>query len=177
MRQAFERCEPEVLRYYYLIHHYRSPLDFSWEDIASARKSYQRLINLCGPGAEDDAREIIQLDALIDSLAPTEREFMHRMLANLYDDLNIQGMCGFIFEHADAIRAYPMLQKMVKMVLQNILGLSLRPLVEQTVEITPEIQKLIDERVQARKERNWKRSDELRAQLEALGMTVRDEKL
>lgn len=177
LRQAFERCEPEVLRYYYLIHHYRSPLDFSWDDIASARKSYQRLITLCGSPVDNSSHEVVQLDGLIDSLAPIEREFMHRMLAYLYDDLNVQGMFGFIFEHADTIRAYPMVQKMVKILLQSILGLSLQPLVEQTVAITPEIQKLIDERIEARKERNWKRSDELRAQLEAHGVVVHDGKV
>jgi len=177
LRQAFERCEPEVLRYYYLIHHYRKPLDFSWDDIAGARKSYQRLIALCGVGAVAATQEIVQIDDYLENLQPAEREFIHRMIANLYDDVNVQGMCGFIFEHADAIRAHPVLQQTVKMLLHSILGLSLQPLPEKTVAMTPEIQQLLDERTEARKQRDWKRSDELRAQLEALGVAVRDGKV
>ncbi len=57
-----------------------------------------------------------------------------------------------------------------------MLGLSLLPIVEKQPEITPEIQKLIDEREQAREQKNWTRADEIRDQLQALGFEVKDKK-
>jgi cysteinyl-tRNA synthetase len=46
LRDAYTKFHPMVLRYYYLIHHYRNPLDFSAEDIESAAISYRRLCSL-----------------------------------------------------------------------------------------------------------------------------------
>jgi len=65
----------------------------------------------------------------------------------------------------------------VKNIFVNVLGLTLNPLVEKKVEITADIKLLIDERKQARKDKNWARSDELRDQLIALGVDVSDDKI
>ena len=47
---------------------------------------------------------------------------------------------------------------------------------EKEVAITPEIQKMLDDREKARVEKNWKLADELRDKLKALGVEVRDKK-
>ena len=61
----------------------------------------------------------------------------------------------------------------VLMELASVLGL-LQQDVEEKVEIPPEIQALIDERQAARKEKNWARADEIRDQLAAMGITLKD---
>ena len=61
--------------------------------------------------------------------------------------------------------------------LTDILGLTLEPLAEKEVEITPEIQKLIDDRAQARLDKNWALADQIRDQLAVLGVEVQDKKL
>jgi cysteinyl-tRNA synthetase len=66
---------------------------------------------------------------------------------------------------------------LVKKMLQSILGLTLQPLAEATVEITPEIQALIEKREQARKEKNWAVADETRDKLKQLGYEPQDKKL
>ena len=98
------------------------------------------------------------------------------MLEFLLDDLNTPGMWGALFE------ALPSLQKdqqelcRVKLFIQNVLGLTLVPLPEKEMVITPEIEKLIKERGAARAAKDWKKSDELRNQLRALGYEVQDKK-
>lgn len=175
LRDAYQRVEPMVLRYYYLIHHYRNPLDFSWDDLAVARKSYRKLTQLLATVVQPGA----QVGALPDgkSLSPEVAQFAERLLAFICDDINIQGAFGFIFEHVQQIKQNEAYARYVAALLQNVLGLTLEPLVDSEVVITPEIQKLIDERVEARARRDWKRADELRAQLQALGVVVQDEKL
>ena len=54
----------------------------------------------------------------------------------------------------------------------EVLGL----LMKKASDLPADIQALADERVQARKDKNWKRSDELRDQLKELGYTVEDTK-
>ena len=59
------------------------------------------------------------------------------------------------------------------MELCTVLGL-LQQEIEETVEIEPEIQKLIDNRQEARKAKNFARADEIRDQLKAQGITLKD---
>ena len=61
--------------------------------------------------------------------------------------------------------------------LTDILGLTLEPLAEKEVQIAPEIQKLIDDRAQARLDKNWALADQIRDQLAVLGVEVQDKKL
>jgi cysteinyl-tRNA synthetase len=59
--------------------------------------------------------------------------------------------------------------------MDEILGLDLNKEPQQvTLEITAEIQDLLDKRAKARVEKNWKLSDELRNQLNKLGVEVKD---
>src|SRR3989304_813986 len=46
LQDVFKNIDPMVIRYYYITHHYRAPLDFSFDDIAAVQKSYQRLCKL-----------------------------------------------------------------------------------------------------------------------------------
>jgi len=174
LRQAFERVHPTVLRYYYLIHHYRNPLDFSWEDIAVAEKAYRKLIQTFA-----DYRQPEQRTSLLQQLPATgpAAELYDRIISLLYEDLNVQGALGLIFEHLSLIRATPTLAATVAQLCHDLLGLPLQPLPEVTVEITPEIQRLLEERIAARAAKDWARADALRAELIARNIRVQDDKL
>ena len=50
------------------------------------------------------------------------------------------------------------------------------PLPEKSVEVTPEIEQLLQAREEARTAKDWKKSDEIRDQLRELGVEVRDKK-
>ncbi len=162
LRQVFEKYDPMVVRFMMLGHHYRSPLDFSFDDLDVARKSYQRLTRFFADVVP------IEQGFCADPIVAQACEF-------IADDLNSPGALGVVFEHLATLDDAG--KRAMKGFLINILGLSLVPLLEKEVAITPAIQLLLDEREAARNARDWKRSDELRDKLRDLGYEVRDRKV
>ena len=165
LRQVFEQFDPMVIRFYILKHHYRTPLDFSFDDLQAAQKAYQKLCKAFS------SMECVVPKTVQCSL---ESPVICKMLDYLQDDLNTVGVFGVVFEHLTNLKAEACL---VKSFLQDILGLSLEPLPEKKVIITPEIQALIDQREAARKAKDWKTADELRDTLIELGVELQDKKL
>ncbi|NBV41080.1 cysteine--tRNA ligase, partial [bacterium] len=98
-------------------------------------------------------------------------------LACLTDDLNTSGMFGVLFEHLSEIKHDEKTKACVAWFLEHVLGIQLVDLPEKEIEITPEIQTLLDEREQARAQKDWARSDALREQLKALGYEAQDKKI
>jgi cysteinyl-tRNA synthetase len=167
LREVFKEFDPMVVRFYYLNHHYRAPMDFSFDDLKVAEKTYQKLAlffnkHECKPLAH----EVIENDPIV-----------KQMLNFLTDDLNTPGMLGVIFSNLNILENNKESFCAVKQFLQEVLGLILVPLPEEEVEITPEIQKLIDERNQARKNKDWTKADAIRDQLLALGIELKDQKM
>lgn len=163
----FKEYDPMVLRFYFLNHHYRSPMDFSLDDMPGIQKSYNRL---CHAFQSVPAHTITFADA--------ERiPVLARMCDLMIEDFNTAAALGVVFEHLNEIKNDPKTAAAVKSFLHNVLGLSLIPVEQKGAEITPEIQKLLDAREQARRDKNWKRADELRDQLKELGHDVQDKKI
>lgn len=164
LRDLFNLFDPMVIRFYILNHHYRSPLDFALSDLESSEKAYRKLckafsvraclVNLSG---HDGATP------LLDSI----KKFVA-------DDLNTVGLWGVVFENLDTLGDEFCL---IKSFIQNVLGLTLENLPQKIVCITPEIQKLLNARDQARTAKDWTESDRLRDQLKELGVEVQDRKL
>lgn len=168
LQEVFKKFDPIVVRYLYLTHHYRSPLDFSFDDLEVAHKTYQKLARFFSkhPCVHPLSNEEIASHKVVKS-----------MLEILYDDLNTPGMLGILFSELDAIESDEKVFCAVKQFLQNVLGLPLEPLQEEQIEITPEIQQLINEREEARKQRDWAKADALRDQLQKLGIDLKDKKI
>ncbi len=158
----FKHYDSQAVRFYFLQHHYRNPLDFSLHDLEIAQQSYTKLVKQFFPLEEID----------IDTQYPV----VTHMIDFLKDDLNTPGMLGVFYKHADEIFADAVLAGQVKTVFKDILGLSLIPLPEKVHEITPEIKKLLEARAAARMAKDWKKSDELREQLKSHGYEVQDKK-
>jgi cysteinyl-tRNA synthetase len=165
LHQLFAMYDPMVIRFYLLSHHYRMPFDFSLEGLERAHKTYQRLCAVYKTEKDHD-----ELPAESENNSP----ILSKMFYFLYDDMNTQGMFGVLFEHLPTLEPSELL--LTKYVLKNILGLTLQPVAEKEVTITPEIQKLLQERDQARLEKNWSHADALRLQLLQLGYQVQDKK-
>ncbi len=200
LNDIFQQTDPMVLRYYYLQHHYRTPIDFSLDDLKNVIPAYKRLINVFEPVQTMDANSYGSTSsprAAISSpqTSPYPTHSAHpspepgrrvegvegspiltEMLNALCDDLNTPKFLGLIFQNLDIIQKTATLAQHIKSMLQNILGLTLAPLIEETVTITPEIQQLIDERETARQLKDWQRSDLLRDKLVALGIDLHDKK-
>lgn len=165
LRDIFQQADAMLVRYYFVTHHYRAPLDFSFHDLKALEKSYKRLTRVFDVVCPELTQQQILNSAVV-----------QKMLAFLYDDLNTSGMFGVLFDHLEYLQTHTTELCAVKAFIQQVMGLTLEPLPEQEVHITPEIQALLDDRKQARAHRDWKKADELRAQLHELGVDVSDKK-
>ncbi len=168
LREVFEQFDPMVVRYYILQHNYRIPLDFSFEDLEQAQKSYQKLARFFHNCL---AQEYFDLESY------KHFSIVNELVDTLSDDLNGARVFGIIFENLKYLENNHPEACAVKSFIENVLGIKLILVEEKQVTITPEIQKLIDEREQARKEKNWARADEIRDQLTHLGVKIQDLKI
>lgn len=164
LRDVFAHYDPMVVRYYYAIHHYRNPLDFKDEDVRSAAKSYQRLCRFF---------EHTQ-PASVEEIHANSSQLVNELLNALCDDLNGAKFFGILFEHLTEEGLNE--RGLVKGLLVHILGLTMEPLAKQEIVITPEIEALLKEREDARKAKDWKRSDEIRDALRLMGVELQDKK-
>lgn len=164
------------LRYALLRVHYRVPLNFTWEGMEESRQALTRIDEWLARLGEVEKKENAQPPRL-NAQRPTEA-----FEEALDDDLNISAALGFLFESiretnramdqnemdAASARAWLDWWQRINAVLD------LEP--ETDVAIPDEVAQLAQQRENARREKNWKRSDELRKQILGLGWEVRDTK-
>ena len=180
-----KRYTGRELRYALLRVHYRVPLNFTWAGMNEARESLGRidewLARLRKVAQEEKVQGSTSMNREQASSArrPIEKSDFEDALD---DDLNISAALGFLFESirdtnrfmdenkldAASARAWLDWWKQINTVLD----------LEAEVEIivAPEVTQLANQRENARREKNWKRSDELRDRILALGWEVRDTK-
>jgi len=172
------------LRYALLRVHYRVPLNFTWEGMNEARESLGRVDEWLGRLRQIAEKENVQHPTLINrEQAPNARQPIKPGFENaLDDDLNISGALGFLFEtiretnramdenKLDAASTSACLDWWKR--INTVLDLE----AEVEIIVPPELEQLAKDREKARREKNWKRSDDLREQIFALGWEVRDTK-
>ena len=158
LKDVFKQFDPKLIRFYYLSHSYNVPLDFSFDELEKMKKSYKKLV-----------RTFVDVEAM-----EADSEVVNQMEKFLLDDLNTPGMFGVVFENLPTLEIDKTEAGAVKAFLQNVLGMPLVPFKEEIVEITSEIQELIDERNRARNQKNWQRADEIRKQLAAMNIKIED---
>jgi cysteinyl-tRNA synthetase len=165
------------LRYALLRVHYRVPLNFTFEGMNEARESLARIDEWLAR-----LRTIAHDENVQRSTLNAQRSIQPGFEEALDDDLNISAALGFLFESIretnramdedklDAASANAWLEwwKRINTVLD------LEPEVE--IVIPPEVAQLATDRENARRDKNWKRSDELRDRIFSIGWEVRDTK-
>ena len=163
------------LRYALLRVHYRVPLNFTWEGMNEARESLGRI--------DEWLARLRQITEKANAERQTNAQPPSTAFEDaLDDDLNISAALGFLFEsiretnramdqnEMDAATANAWLDWWKRT--NSVLALE----AETDVAVPPEVAQLADERENARRQKNWKRSDELRDRISALGWEVRDTK-
>ena len=167
LQDVFKQYDPMVVRFYYVSHYYRAPLEFSFQDLDALEKSYRKLCRIfaesCGKiTSNEEVRQSV---------------IVQKMLHFLLQDFNTPGMMGVIFENLEVIQHNEQEYCAVKTFIITVLGLTLQPLPEQKIVVTDEITSLIEQREQARVEKNWARADAIRDQLDQLGYKSNDKKI
>jgi len=166
---------PLALRLLFLTAHYRSEMNFSWENLAGAQKSYERLISLM-MSHQQDRGEVSQGEEIGD--------YRHRFFDLMENDLKTSEAVAVLWEVTKS--DLPDTAK-VELLLEfdQVLGLGLdraeeanQELGNEGVEETKlpaEVKSILDQRQQARNTQAWALADELRQQLQSMGYEVTDE--
>ena len=173
---------PLVLRYALLNTHYRQPLNFTLSSLDAAKNALQRL---------SDFRQIISEKVQEPLCSPDEQSRImdtiseeHRLISTVQtkfdqamdDDLNISEALAVVFDfirEANKQAISPAFARAISDLLDKfdaLLGIDHKP----ETEIPPEIEVLIKERDEARRQKNYKRADEIREQLEIAGIVIED---
>ncbi len=181
VREIGEKYDLQVLRFFMLNAHYRSPLNFSAELMEASKNSLERIITC-----------VEQLKHLLETaqkaeMTETEKalevevlEYVKKYENSMEDDFNTADAIAAIFElvkfantKANENSTSAFVQYLFDTIvhLSDVLGL----IVNKEAEILDEeIEKLIEERQTARKEKNFKRADEIRDELAAMEIILKD---
>ncbi|MBO6137320.1 MAG: cysteine--tRNA ligase, partial [Lachnospiraceae bacterium] len=181
VRDISEKYDLEVLRFFMLSAHYRSPLNFSAELMESAAQGLKRIktavenLSFLIGNAEDKDLSPEETQGL-----KTAEDFVNKFNEVMDDDLNTADAISTVFElvrHANTTANENSSKKYLSGIkdtivrLMDILGLEAESGSELLDE---EIEKLIEERNDARKNKNFKRADEIRDQLKEAGIILED---
>ena len=181
VREISEKYDLQVLRFFMLSAHYRSPLNFSGELMEAAKNGLERIVT-----AADHLRFLIQ-NAQTTPLQEFEKENFEKIQEYaesfenaMDDDFNTADAAAAVFElvkHANTTAggesSKEYLQGLLDMLvkLTDVLGI----IVEKKEELLDaDIEALIAERQAARKEKNFARADEIRDELLARGIILKD---
>ena len=157
---------PIVYRLFSYSCHYKNKLNFTWEGIEGASKSLERL--------KQGYKAHLQGNSEIEET--TINEFEERFHKAINDDLNMPLAMGVVWEVVRNENKSPKLAELL-LKFDSVLGLEISKETEIVEEQIPEeIQKIIEERNQARTNKDWAKSDELRDLLKEKGYEVKDTK-
>ncbi len=180
VRDISKEYDLEAVRMFMLSAHYRSPINFSRDQIAAAHASLTRLYT-----ARDQMKFLLS-SAADAPLSAQEEEFLARLASYekrfdeaMDDDMNTADAIGAIFElvkDANVTLNNLSSKKAVEAALASLKALTdvLGLLQKDEDGLPADIQAMVDERAQARKDKNWKRSDELRDAIKAAGYILED---
>ena len=181
VRQIGEQYDLQVLRFFMLNAHYRSPLNFSADLMEAAKNSLERILEAAGKLSDrkdNAAVENITEEEL--ALLKEAEGFVTKFEAAMDDDFNTADALAAIFElvkfantnvneNSSKEFAAGLYEELFK--LSDVLGLK----IEKKEEILDkEIEDLIQERQAARKAKDFKRADEIRDELLKKGIILKD---
>ncbi|MDD5382036.1 MAG: cysteine--tRNA ligase [Candidatus Margulisbacteria bacterium] len=186
LREIFEKFDPMVVRFFLLSTHYRSPINYSDQELAAAKEAYGRIgkfiktIDFLLEKSTEEA-PIIEIEDLEEEL----QEYKDKFKAAMDDDFNTAGAIASVFEmirffnkameEGEVEKECLGLMKSSVLELCEVLGLKVGTSAESRVA-GQGIEQLVAERNEARKKKDFAKSDEIRLKLEKMGYIVEDTK-
>ena len=183
VRDLLKVYDGEVLRFLILSGHYRGPIDFGEEILTQSQNGLLRMRNakanlqhMAASGTGDMSESEKTVLAGLD-------KYRQQFIEAMDDDLNTADAISAVFELITAVNtavregvSKEFAQKCLDLLMElaTVLGLLQQDVSKEVTEVEPEIQALIDERQAARAEKNFVRADEIRDQLKARGITLKD---
>ena len=186
VRDISQKYKGEIIRYFILSAHYRSPFNFSEEQLQQAESSLQRLnntiYNVKHLLKQDKFRKLIDKDDEL--ILEKRRENKQKFIEAMDDDFNTPVALSRLFSFAREVNIYlsspeqknkevlEEINKFYQELAGKILGI-LKDF-DQEESFEQEIKKIIEEREKARKEKNWVESDRIRDELQEKGILLED---
>ncbi len=159
-----EGISPLSYRYYLLLAHYRSEIQFSWEALRAAETAYKKLYALAS-----------EWNGLYEKSEVTpDRESMLAYYEALYNDVGTAQALAVLWTMLKDEKISDEAKHATLLAMDQTLGLDFRGSTKQIFTIPLEVQKLLDERSVSRAEKDFAKSDELRTAIEGLGFAVKD---
>ena len=181
VREISERYDLQILRFFMLQAHYRSPLNFSAELMESSKNSLDRIVT-AAENLKHFISNSVEKELTAEETASLEevKAFVQKFEEAMDDDFNTADAISAVFElvkyantHASADNAKEYLETVRKTLTElcDILGV----IVEKEEELLDEeIENLIAERQAARKAKDFARADEIRNELLEKGIILKD---
>ena len=171
----------EPIRYFLISSHYRSPINYSVDIIEQCKASLVRLYN-CRESLDfalKNATDVVVENA--DEIKAKLNSRKDQFIAAMDDDLNTADAITAIFELVKDINTTVITDAPSKELVEiattlfdeltGVLGLVYN---RKTESLDDEIEKMIEARTQARKDRNWAEADRIRDELKAQGIVLED---
>lgn len=179
VHDILRQIDPQVLRFYMSSVQYRRPINYSEDGLKQAETVLKRYKNTLRnlDARLNDENETLEDNDLRDELMQAKAEFIEAM----DDDFNVQNALSVMYDLATTLNNHlqkeqvdkPALKRAKKLLVAwlEIFGVSFN---EKQTENDDEIEKLIAQRDEARKDKNWAESDRLRDELQAKGIIIED---
>ena len=183
VRDILEQYDPQVLRYFMLSVHYRSPLNFSRENVESAKSAYERILN-CGENlkflashTEGELKE--EEKALLEKADSFRVQFEEAM----DDDFNTADAITAIFElvkwintsvNGESSKAFVEALRKELFTLADICGLFIERKEDVEDDLAAYVEAQIAERKAAKKAKDFAKADAIRDALREKGIILED---
>ncbi len=155
---------PLDYRFFCLGTHYRMPLTFSYDALDGAKTARKRLVE-----------KVLELKKAKDKVDEKKiKTYLDQFTNDVNDDLNVPRTLAIVWEVLkdgklnDAEKYYLLLK------FDEVLGLDLKNVKEEKVDVPAGVKRLAEERLLARKNKDWKKSDELRIEINQRGWDIAD---
>ncbi len=152
-------------RYFTYSSHYRNKLNFTWDAIKSAKNSLNKL------------RDMIALHKGVNKKIDKNiiSKYEEQFLDAINDDMNMPVAISIVWEIAKEKEKSNDFYELIKK-FDSVLSLDLDKNDKENINIPEDIKLILNERKDARKNKNFAKSDELRDKLKELGYIVKDTK-
>ena len=183
VREIGEKYDLQVIRFFMLSAHYRSPLNFSSELVESSKNGLDRIRTSASKVEEAiNNSTVADMTEAETKLAEEIPAFVKRYEDAMEDDLNTADAIAAVFDIVYASNtALSNENKNAKAVVEKTLDLihelgGVLGLFQKTQEksIDAEVEELIEKRNKARSEKNWAEADAIRDKLKAMNIELKD---
>ncbi len=175
IEEIFKKYDPMVVRYFLLRTHYRSPINFSFEDLDEAKAALEGIKN-----AYDDMQFMLKSVHNDKTAADISlKDLKEKFIAAMDDDFNTSAALAVMFElikayHEQKFKLTGEQISNIKHLLEEFNSVLQLGLKESRVEIKQSAQDMLDKRNEARRNKDFAMADKYRADIEAMGYTIDD---